>query len=110
MPKQGLFVWEPQATRLTGRFTLSSKLFLMFTSSQVLLMIPVAGGAHLTDFTPQGGASFLIGGGRLCLSIDHFPLTLLLICALLLLVAVLQIDMSSQQLIASTPVCITVEN
>ena len=111
MPKQRLSVWEPQTTRLAGSLALVSNilvlfsnLFVVFSSFQVLLMVSVAGGAHLADFTPQGGSSFLLTGGS-SLSIDHLLFNHLL---LLLLVIVLQVNMSPQQLIASTPVCVFV--
>ena len=102
MPKQGLSVREPQTTRLTGRLAFVSNLLLVFSSFQMLLMVPVAGGADLADFTPQRVASILIKGH---LSIDHLPsLLLLLLHPLLLLVTMLQVDVGPQQLVASTPV------
>ena len=103
MPKQGLSVREPQTTRLTGRLAFVSNLLLVFSSFQMLLMVPVAGGADLADFTPQGVASFLTGGH---LPIDHLlhPLLLLLLPLLLLLLTMLQVNMGSQQLVARTPV------
>ena len=86
--KQSLSVREPQTTGFTGRLPFVSNLLLVFSSFQMLLVVPVAGRADLADFTPQGVASFLTGGH---LSIDHLlhPLLLLLLPLLLLLVTVL---------------------